>query len=585
MKKYVFKLFIFFLFFLGSTSKSEFYDVGIFFDTSEVMAKNTDLAVTLDMYLPFCQRKFSLIVTSNLFRTFIDLQFRRNPAGVGPEDSIARILKYFKDEFYDLYKTKKGDFYVLIPKDLTKTNIPFEFKNLEKLSFDQFTMKVNSPQEKKRLLEMVLNLPLYNWFDIESFKQIFMQDKGLWNMLVIGHGLFPKLLTNLNKDVKFFEQFDLYDAQIVGLNFPDYLKFLNFLVNNIQLNFLYQTSCFAGDYNLILPYLPSIMLFGVLKPLTKLPNFTVAVGSITSQVTYATNYNSIHNCVDNKPLSENDYNFVKMFENLRKFGTGGVIKYKTEELSEILKPVSFIISKEDPNGILSTPSVMLPGTERFVAVPVTKNLIVLSDALYKIQLQRAQNFDFNNIRGLLIYPPEINLEININSAPDKIPTMVSMLPGVNLHKFKKVNLNFTFEQFIKSFIGGTKPVFEKYFYFDELSLMNDRFPVEGDVDKKVTLRNVLVRLKEDSIKVIFIKDGHVYSNEISKGFELKKPSLKYDYQTQKYVDNEFVNAIINFFFKGNKNDNAALREKMSFDTLVQLISKEDSEELNKFRGK
>lgn len=531
--KTLFKISFFILVFNVYAAETVFNDVAILLDVTFEKPDSKSPVITRDLAFTVCQKNYPIITTSNLLLNFLSIKSAKKE----DNEYHVQILKVdFNLKDWEIYKTKEGNFYLLIPSNAKKAG--FQIDSLEKVNLENQTIDT--------LLQSIKSTQIIN---IEELQRMFLQSKdekfGLWNIYLVGHGMYPEKLEKSlieEKEKHFYgaaiEQ-DISGSKITGLDITQFRSLIQFFTNKINVNFLYYMTCYGGDNNLILPYVTKIVGEVVLKvgeeekkvtaiKYTTKPNFTIVAGSLTSKTVLAAE-DVIASCINKNTAKEvkeeqekqqrgGKLDIAKFFKLLHVAHKGVArIIYKKDELQEILKAVTIRnTQREDPYGLSGLPSVMFPGTDKFTLFPVNDKIIVLTDvaiAQYQDVIIRvlrragdpeAKSKPINLIdkEAILIYSEIIPVDINIEVKQGKpAPAIVSMIPGISLHQIKKLSINVPFSEFIYKSFGTVTTEFTKNYYIKELRILNDEFTVESK-DKEITLNNVLISQTSEKVSLL-----------------------------------------------------------------------------------
>lgn len=507
------------------------HDVMIFNNASEETPKG---AIAHAFNLALCQKVSPIIAHSHLLKLILHDQTTLNAPAIN--DTYEKWLE--ENWFTYVGLNPVSTYFLLVPKNyLEQQKKKFsELKtNGELLGFniDNYS---DTPLITWQLVKSIINTfpddstSLRAQYITSWFKK---SDKGLWNIYISGHGgllsLTEDKIPQLFAQKRYTDVFDLqkYHAIITGLDVLEFRKLLTFFNGSIKTNFFYYDSCFAGGYNLYLPYISTIMNYGVIQGGSLKPKFTIAVGSSTDAITYSTSPGCF---IDKKavdieviPPSAGFLNFVTFFKRLKEYsenyfskGLSSAARFSDEELRNILKPIigygkqQVSTHPEDTLGLLNMPQVMFPGTERFAFFPLEpEKIVVLSQA--KIQAARMEH-------GTIAIPmnettkspdaiamPVADMPIDIVINRSRMPALFSLLPGIGLHTIKSLTAKQMHlgVDLIPSLVFVPNK-FPKYFYIQNLN-------IEANLpfSEYAELSHVLIGVLEKTVALFFVKkDAH-----------------------------------------------------------------------------
>lgn len=262
----------------------------------------------------------------------------------------------------------------------------------------------------------------------------------LWNIVITGHGLYPNNLESILTEEGVQAQ-ESGGTQIAGFQLPLYRDILDYFNTKLSVNTVYWTTCYGGDYNLVLPFVPLLVeqkqvdiveekketkttdddkVSSVSKiRVSKKPSakaktmlltrsqagrkFTMIASALTSKVinisSASITSSNISRFAEESvqampviPLGQLD--LARYFYALRFYGATSIekrlqpIKYSTQQLQDILKYITQRIeysnemtesySLLDPYGISSLPSVKLPSWDTFYPVPLDDTIAVIT---------------------------------------------------------------------------------------------------------------------------------------------------------------------------------------------------------------
>ncbi len=570
------------------------HDVIILLDTLEKAKEKSPGAITNTFAAALCEKTSPIITSSHTLKNYLNsIEIVNDYIQLQCKNEFYNLLD---DKFWDFYRvrTKEQSLYLLIPKDYSKKlNEKFnteEFRNNCK-KYPKYTpeeiiigfridpaAKIFKKISSHKLKNKVELTPDYSP-EVHLLEQLFIQGKdeifGLWNIFLEGHGNFAKQNLIDIASIKTAPQIDTSGALIAGLDVTNFRNLIQFLSKNINTNFLYYLSCFSGGYNIFLPYITNLMnkkgnvIGGIEKP-----NFTVVTGALTDQI--------FLNATDFKVFFELLHKYTK------KIGVHPTI-FKDSELVDILKDIISNTDAKDPFGIMGLPQIMQPKTGIFRAIPLNENIGIISEFLALKHKIENKQIILNNKKAILIYPKEIETKVQIQAGEGKtIPAIVSMLPGIGIHKFESISTSLSFLELISSF-AATEPAFEKYFYIKQLELINDEYCISTKApDNVIVLNNVIIKVAKKSIDIIFSDDEkNIYLNEFTKKIGLQKTSTKLGHRwkfSNKYKADEFINAIYNYFVLPKSAEiNLMLNKAFNPKSLFSLLPSKELRNLTKIK--
>lgn len=578
------------------------HDVMIFLDAGDEPEYGGP--ITSDFASALCQQSFPIIVTQYVLNTFYKAYYSY------------KIIDSWKVAFnWNVYKTKSGDFYLFIPK-----------KYLEKMSAE-----INEDALKKQIRSTKYNpddvllgfrtkymVPIEKYdqikpekiegkkdskINIDSLKSIFVQGKddffGLWNVYLLGHGGFSMELVKQIQEGKFstlkpLSVKDYADAHLAGLDLNQFRDLIDFFINNVNTNFFMYNTCFGGGVNTVLPYVTTIMNQKGNVTSAKKPNFTLVSGALTDVYTFGEGIKEwCVNCLGEKNFEECLANgqkkgarnealfFEKLHEHAKKNEARPTL-YNNTQLEEIFKAVVYrhSISKSvyDPYGITGLPLILFPHTDAFVAFDLGGKIGIISPVLLKKHVLEKKQITFKNKEAILVYPSVISVPVIIETATDTPSSIVSMIPGLALHRFESIAINTTMPLFVRSFGGG---VYEKYYYIKKLQVLADK--KEKTVFYNVFIKayignvNVLCMNSDKSIVYHYISNAGVVRYDIS-GFAI---SEKLNIEVAEIGADDFLNALFTYF--GSESPvHKENQQTFSYKTIIaQLLTNNEKSVLEK----
>lgn len=552
------KLFLIFLLMFCSTFTYG-HNLAIFLDVFETEPVSSDIkelvqkAVTFTFAAALCQGNFFIITTSNIFGNFLKLK------SLNTEQLDGVSL-----DNWNIYQTNTNDFYLFIPKSLVDGEAQ-KFFAINPVNGILKRMQNTNPAN------FLSSIQRKNSIIVENLENIFIKSKeaGPWNIFLNGHGSSPEI----NPDsIGSSPQYNETNALIGGLSLSKFRNFLQFLIQKINTSFFYLISCFAGDINLTLPFITNwINQKGNIIGGIKKPNFTVVSGALTSEPVVSNVFDTLYLCRTNSPIAKGIMNFKLFFEALDKYGhsTSGKSSFNKAQLTEILNSITpRAKNTHDPHGISGLPSVLFPNTDTFQVISLDEKIFIISQVVVKKYMLDKKPLVLKNKEAILIYPDSIPININIETGPNSTePSIVSMTQGIGLQKIQELRTNLNLNKFINAFTH-VKPAFNKYFFIEKLIVVEDRID-QNNVGQPITLNNVLILVKKDSVSMIFTKKGSI-SLYAEKKFNNNMAKF------QQITSNSFLNSILNYFVILKNSD---VRMAFNFDLLQNILPKKDVQKL------
>ncbi len=520
------------------TIKSEFnfpiHNLIMLFDNSEVFSKKINTPVVNQFFIAQYQKVCPIVLSGNTLRLSIKILSEFKKGNINDDDlkGLFHIAELSDSEWY-FYKVKKDDIYLLIPKDYLKIALEqcdsCEFtktlpKSLSKeevvtgflINNTDILEKVGIETIKKTSLgsEVVKN----NKINIDDLKSIFVNREylskivkesipfqknkilnnliGAWNIYLVGHGSYSKdYLKSFESGLEQNEE----GVVITGLDIDQFKELIRFFDLSINVNFLYYLSCYAGGYNIMLPYLYRESTKVVKQ---QFPKFTVVVASITDAVAKT---QKLFSTGEISKLKKIDFDcFFNALKNNLNRGSVNPTLYNDKSIEDIL---FCVVSKDiDPITISSYPQIMLPGTGIFKVLSHEKIQEITDEFIDK---NLGKSLEVRDKGAVLVRSTDIINKLKILSgsgtrkASEQVPMIISIIPGVSLHKFGQVEAEkIKFLDFFHKAMFSIKPAFPKYFYFKKLIL--------EDSSAKLTLSNVFIKVQSGSLSAAFINGCKVY---------------------------------------------------------------------------
>ncbi|HZW61368.1 MAG TPA: hypothetical protein VFF04_04020 [Candidatus Babeliales bacterium] len=574
---------------------------GNFHDVAILWGKESDPSgpITLTLREMLCQKQFPIIVYKDIFKNFIENNY--NPLNSNP-------VPFIDDEWFMYASTQPvEDFFLLVPKQYYERQAKkfpiFKHAIGVKIGKEQFSYSRNELItgfatdhldicKRTYMRNYKPGLPgfdaLKKTITVEptkaTFSRLFVRGKdnifGLWNIYMSGHGFYPTI--DLDKPLpKIIEENAHMNSQIVGLPLNEFRSVIQLLITKISTNFLYYYSCYAGDVNLILPYITYIInnkrnIIGNLKK----PNFIFAAGSLTSETVaipitttcqdvttfrdFISFFNTLHlftNPLANRPTIFKDKELIKILEPISKTADDEFWKKVYPYLGEYVK-----IAAE----ISSFPQIFFPQVAVPKALALTDDISVITKTLVTTYLLEKKPIKLDNKSAILLYPENIGIALHVSSKEDKPFALVSMLPGVGLHHIKNIDTNLSWQKLCYCF-GFVNPKFKKYFFIDQISYDHS--------GTKNTIHNVLVLNNEEGSTVIFADSNKIiqkFSVIGSWGYKaVQEPKKQYLGTIFKDIipNNTLANAVINYrLLPTSKLDFDAV---FDWKALSSILGKED----------
>lgn len=510
-------------------SKLEFpiHNLIMLFDNIESFSGNikTNRFVVNQLFLAQSQEVCPILVSGNTLRLSLQILLKEKT-----DDDLRKVVQ-LKDDSWDFYKTVRDDIYLLVPKKYSQNSSDVKFSSEALKAFSKEALSIGFKIDKEDIFEKVyidqINETLYlkkptrnQKVNIDVFKSIFItqddldyfkQEKfapfkrheqinktiGIWNIYLSGHGMYSKnYLSGLGSEVGSKEKSEICnaeDAEIAGMSLQNFRDLISYFDSDINVNFLYYISCYAGGYNIILPFKGKSL------------RFTVAVGSITDSVVTLVTKLSDECSSDPDKVRSGRRDLISFFNELNRFTNKDLkpTKFDEDQLKNIL---SYITPKDITKLTLSYfPQILLPGAGAF-KVLINDGIQEITDDLISTS---GGNIDIKDKNALLVRSAQVKNKVNISpkyyklSHTQEIPIMISMIHGIALHKFDEVEADkIKFLDFFQKTMFSLEPAFPKYFYFKKLIL--------ADESAKISLSNVFIKVQAGSLSGAFINGKKVY---------------------------------------------------------------------------
>lgn len=565
-------------------------DVMIFTGNDETVE---GAAISLDFANALCNMSVPIIVSQPLFKVFVEAQ----EMGAKGEPGYEVFSRSIHAELWEsVYSNEDESFLLLIPKAYKK-----HLNELNNNAFQEVVQKFNKERATNYTVDDVLTgfclsrLRVLGNFDevLKSYhakkvsqtgpfpsgiSSMFTQGKedifGLFNIYLSGHGMYPQTHDMASKTIA---EIDIQDAYIADFSIPDFKRLLQFFTDKIRVNFFYYSTCYAGDYNLVLPYMVNLVntrgnIMGGLSP-----NFIIAAGGLTAQEVSANIRRELQACSQGRE-EKGLVNIRRFFELLHRYGGDTAtqrVLYKDEELRDIAEAITLrTTASDDPLGITGLMQVKFPLVDIFRVV-ATPTIGVISEVLTRKHVQEQSSYDFSNKEAILLYPREIPVPIIIHTVEGKETALVAMQPGVGLHKLEKIEMSgkgpafFAFLRFIAKF-SAVHPAFNKYFYIKEVQFTTEAIGTTAQTT--LSVYGVLIYQNATELKLVLTSPDkkRVYFYDYAWG--------TYDTQLRKTLDvdldSDFIAALKTYL----QDDN--LKKELDYDDLQKALTAEEKERLS-----
>ncbi|MCX5922701.1 MAG: hypothetical protein NTX86_05250 [Candidatus Dependentiae bacterium] len=540
------------------TRNPHLHDVIILLNTTE---NNAEEAISIGFTLALCEKQYPVITTSHIFNLFL----------TATEETIKKIKNKFLQECatdWTIYKTNDKSFYLFIPKTYDsqkdREDLGFNLKNLEEFTPSDQAIDVRKTIDLTSLQSMFTYKTAYKN----------MEDAGMWNIYLIGHGMYSKTLeTAINKgllpnQINTLSPEGHSDSTIAGLGLSRFGILLRFFIQAINTNFLHYISCYAGGYNTLLANMATIVNNQGVTLSNTTPDFFISMGSIGEDLVTFHTKKLLNNCLSCKTpqcladaaKTEKSVYLAGFFDALHKYshkdGTQKA-RFNDQQLKEILRPItdvpSIMIGKNKALAIAGLPQVMFPGTTVFRAVAINDDIKVITHVLARQNtLDKTPILIKSTEKTVLIYPTTIS---HIKMDAYSPNAFISATPTVNLHKITLLETASSFDLLLQA-MRNVQYTFPKYFYIKTLE----------DSSKK-TKRQVLIKVHRNQLDVVYTDESNTIQHR----------SLFYHNDTIKAVgklnnlvsNNTFLNALANYFI------NPSLKKDFSYDILLSKLLTDD----------
>ncbi|MCX5922531.1 MAG: ankyrin repeat domain-containing protein [Candidatus Dependentiae bacterium] len=552
------------------------HNVAIWLDKSE----SGKGLMTYIVAFAFCDARYPMILSNFLLHSFFTSEI----------DEVKRVqqavLDSFKENGWSVYKNKSEDFYLFIPKSyLTDKQLQEDPK---KSGFNiKDLIKISDPMDFKNIkIGSDRTAPI----NLDNLFALFIQSKdesaGMWNIYLEGHGIYSRKLEAVIDSGELPTQFsslkiaDYDDASIAGLKLPAFRKMIQFLVHNINTNFLYYLTCHGGGYNALLPFASTLVTEkgNILGLGIEEPDFVIVNGSIgEDSVITSVSKKNIDLCVacskDRDCLDKNSYSLAGLFNALNTFSYTIGVKptiFKDEELIHILTPItirgSFLRVREDVSNL---PQVMFPKSKIFRAVNL-KGVYTITNALAASRALEKKPIVIGSER-VLLYARNL-YELTVEGFSNA--SILSVLPYISLHKISTLNIEErrSIDELVGLFFGIIYK-FPKYFYIDMVNFHKD----------SMKINNMLIRMQGFEAHVIYrTVDDKVYYDIYGADEEVKyvtkksskllsKTELQESKNKQKseIIKDQFISTVIEYF------QHNEVKRFFNYDTIFSKLLSSD----------
>ena len=537
------------------------------------------------------QEAAPIVIHPRLFKGLFEREKNQETTRWVDEKPLRELLQIFNSRWliYGAYNdfggTQKWERYLILVPRAYKANLKKEFPALsdeQLLGFDlgNIMFGLEFLRSDNRILSDALREPA-------SITDCFLpkdkdSDKALWNICLFGHGIIETKTRVAQGQTKATDsdlqplfaqrkQNELFDSRkfrsvIGGLTLREFTEFLHTIQQKITMNFFTYISCFAGGYNLYLPYKARILNEGgaVVSGSIK-PNFTIAVGSLTDAFA-RTDVGAPECLLEVDKIPPGYTNFYKFFERLNLY-TKNYLKDKetvrparlTEsELRNIMEPLTDLPkSKELYKRLENMPLVMFPHTDHFVFVSLEpKSTFVLTEAKIKAaELEHKaitmhdmfSELNQDTVHTILMSAIDMPITLNVSYPQKKGECrIVSLLSGIGMHLIKEINAQNIHISFLDLFSGGTGNKFPKYFYIEKVHTHEVICSDDGLSRKRgkpVTLSHVLVGVDDTAVAMFFTDaDNRVFIDR-GRGFACAL-NIKVRGSSMEEVVTQYLNGVL-----------------------------------------
>ncbi len=547
-------------------------NVTIIADNSEKTTGDDPGPETIDFATALCQQAGPIIVTGHTLYALLKWYHRVLPPD--EEEFLKKEAPFhlnllikqlrFDDETWQGYKTTDGIWYVFVPVSYKKRMLAQydtpefreyvakhshhhpediildlavdpEWSGLKKVPPTQLTKKFDKPEDEQLLFASIRKDTPYT---VRGLKPLFVHGKtplfGIINVALFGHGFYPHKMVEqaaLHKPVREVatkqETVSVEGATIAGWPIVQYRELQHFFTHDMNTNFVYVNSCYAGDINLYLPHLTFINDKGTHSG-GVYPPYTVVNGALTASQVIAEHHplshekNNLFECIHGQEISVGYENFRKFFALLEQYSNRTTIhptRFNDTEMREILLAITpRYTTKHDPWGISGLPQVMYPGTQHFTLFQLDPDIVIITKVLLAKHKESKTPLTIKNKKVIALYPTEVDVPLVIETATasasssssssssssttDAPPALVSMAPGLVLHHIDELVTTSTFSDFLHTTMGSVSPGIPKYFLIRKLQVLNDTNGVPG-VEGPVQLSDVFITVAHQEVNAYY----------------------------------------------------------------------------------
>ena len=514
-----------------------------------------------DFMSALCQKEAPILVRKDTVLLFLnkkdpdyDKQLIKKIRGIIIQNRDFDIYRNKEYKEKKSGKVREGSYFLFIPKTYRK-ELALEDPKLsekERLGFDVDNPDLFVDFNRNSSMTMASEA-----IDMDELKELFYSPYvGFWHIYLAGHGTAPRsksAYAQIFAHRKYSDMVSLsdFEVKIAGFSIEQFRELLVFL-GTINTNFLYYTSCYAGGYNAMAPYIANLFEKQMLSPeeaekiwpqlsqekratsilrtkkgamLIK-PQFTISVGSAFDTEVPAP-FDASKQCQSKDAIPEGYINFGKFFELLKQYMRDELlisgsslkkpIKFTDAELRTVIAKVTEPLAKslrrdiQDPLNLASLPQVMFPNSGVFVIFPLDpKNIFVISNS--KVQGASLEKKPLvipsaPTPAALIMSVEDMPIEIKI--ATPKMPAIVSSLPGIGVHVIEKLDAaQVPYYSFMLAF-DFFNTVFQKYFFIKNVMVFNDGNYIKG-AQGTILLEDVLMVVFRGNVRMFFTYEKDAY---------------------------------------------------------------------------
>lgn len=346
-------------------------------------------------------------------------------------------------------------------------NLGIKVDHLQDVSFDSFIDDYVPPLQRNPGAFLVDSLTTI-FITREEYAQAAKQKPASfhmpqWFVYLVGHGSSGTLISDIEID-SFKKLLDFFDAAVVTKLFA-------------------YNSCYAAGVSAQNVYQDTN------SPWFKTHSFTIVTGALTDAPVHREITPQIIGAsdIDFEKKKENPLNYLHFNEFLQELTTQNTINF-----ADVLSLIFPEAKKSYSVFIFGSPQIKLPGVEWFKIVDVNNNIVSIGQTLATSR-SADQPLDVMEFFSRMVPPAAILLYVNVIPfeliIPQKMPILVSMIPGDSYHEFAKITVNTT----LKDFFGAMKPLAEieysKIFLIKKLKVTGTLQDGQGDTEYE----NVLIR--------------------------------------------------------------------------------------------